>query len=139
MEISDALAAAAANQQAVLVTLKKDGLPQLSNVSQAVGDDGLIRVSTTATRAKYHNLRRTPWAAVHVNGSSFWEYAVLECEAELTPVAADPADAVVEELVEVFRSLKGEHDDWDDYRRAMVADQRVVVRLRPTRAYGLLR
>ena len=139
MEISDALAAAAANQQAVLVTLKKDGLPQLSNVSQAVGDDGLIRVSTTATRAKYHNLRRTPWAAVHVNGSSFWEYVVLECEAEVTPVATDPADAVADELVEVFRSLKGEHDDWDDYRRAMVADQRVVVRLRPTRAYGLLR
>ncbi|GAA1965102.1 PPOX class F420-dependent oxidoreductase [Nocardioides panacihumi] len=139
MEISDALAAAAANQQAVLVTLKRDGLPQLSNVSQAVGGDGLIRVSTTATRAKYHNLRRKPWAAVHVNGSSFWEYVVLECEAELTPVAADPADAVVEELVELFRSLKGEHDDWDDYRRAMVADERVVVRLRPTRAYGLLR
>jgi len=139
MEISDALAAAAANQQAVLVTLKKDGLPQLSNVSQALGDDGRIRVSTTAPRAKYHNLRRTPWAAVHVNGSSFWEYVVLECEADVTPVAADPADAVADELVEVFRSLKGEHDDWDDYRRAMVADQRVVVRLRPTRAYGLLR
>ncbi|MDH2416182.1 PPOX class F420-dependent oxidoreductase [Nocardioides sp. CER19] len=139
MEISEALAAVARTHEGVLVTLKKDGLPQLSNVSHAVDAEGVIRVSTTATRAKTHNLRRTPWAALHVNGSSFWEYAVLECAVELSAVAADPADAAVEELIAVFRSIKGEHDDWDDYRRAMVADQRLVVRLRPTRAYGALR
>jgi PPOX class probable F420-dependent enzyme len=138
MEISDALAVVAAHHQAVLATLKKDGHPQLSNVSQAVGDDGVVRVSTTAMRAKYHNLRRNPWAALHVNGSSFWEYVVLECDVDLSPVAADPSDDTVEELVALFRSLKGEHDDWDDYRRAMVADRRLVVRLRPTRAYGQL-
>jgi PPOX class probable F420-dependent enzyme len=139
MEIPTALAAAAATHESVLVTLKKDGLPQLSNVVHAVDDAGVIRVSTTATRAKTHNLRRTPWAALHVNGSSFWEYAVLECTVELSPVAADPTDATVEELVEVYRSIQGEHDDWDDYRRAMVADQRLVARLLPTRAYGALR
>ena len=139
MEIDEALGAAARTHQAVLVTLKKDGLPQLSNVSHAVDADGVIRVSTTAPRAKVHNLRRTPWAALHVNGSSFWEYAVLECAVELSAVAADPGDATVEELIELFRSIQGEHDDWDDYRRAMVADQRLVVRLRPTRAYGALR
>jgi PPOX class probable F420-dependent enzyme len=139
MEISEALAAVAATHDAVLVTLKRDGLPQLSNVSQAVDGDGVIRISTTATRAKTHNMRRRPWAALHVNGSSFWEYAVLECDVELSAVAADPGDAAVEELVDLFRSISGEHDDWDDYRRAMVADQRLVVRLRPTRAYGALR
>ena len=139
MEISEALAAVAGTHEAVLVTLKKDGLPQLSNVSHAVDGEGVIRVSTTARRAKAHNLRRKPWAALHVNGSSFWEYAVVECAAELSAVAADPADATVEELIELFRSIQGEHDDWDDYRRAMVADQRLVVRLRPTRAYGALR
>jgi PPOX class probable F420-dependent enzyme len=139
MEISDAVAVAAARHEAVLATVKKDGLPQLSNITQAVDSDGLIRVSTTATRAKYHNLRRTPWAALHVNGSSFWEYVVLECDVDLSPVAADPSDATVEELIDLFRSIQGEHEDWDDYRRAMVADRRLVVRLRPTRAYGLLR
>jgi PPOX class probable F420-dependent enzyme len=139
MEISEALPAVAGTHESVLVTLKKDGLPQLSNVTHAVDSAGVVRVSTTATRAKTHNLRRRPWAALHVNGSSFWEYAVLECEAELSAVAADPADATVEELVDLFRSIQGEHDDWDDYRRAMVEDQRLVVRLRPTRAYGALR
>jgi PPOX class probable F420-dependent enzyme len=139
METTEALAAAARTHDSVLVTLKKDGLPQLSNVNHAVGTDGVIRVSTTAARAKTHNLQRTPWAALHVDGASFWEYAVLECVAELSPVAAEPADATVEELVELFRSIQGEHDDWEDYRRAMVSDRRLVVRLRPTRAYGALR
>ena len=140
MEISAALATATAHRQSTLVTIKKDGRPQLSNVLHAPpGEDGLLRVSITATRAKYHNVRRTPWAALHVNGSSFWEYVVLECDTELSAVAADPDDAAVEELVALYRQLSGEHADWDDYRRAMVADQRVVLRLRPRRAYGLLR
>ena len=139
MEIDAALAAARARNQSILVALKADGRPQLSNVLHAVGEDGVIRVSTTADRAKYANLRRTPWAALHVNGENFWGYAVLEGDVTLSEVAADPHDAAVEELVELYRSLSGEHDDWDDYRAAMVKDRRVVVRLKPTRAYGALR
>lgn len=140
MEISEALEAARARQQSVLTTIKRDGLPQLSNVVHAVGEDGLIRVSITATRAKYHNLRRTPWAALHVNGTDFWSYAVLECDAELSEVATDPHDAAADELVALYPAVAGkDHPDWEEYRRAMVDDQRVVLRLRPTRAYGLLR
>lgn len=139
MEISEALAAARANHHGTLVTIRKDGRPQLSNVLHGVGDDDVVRVSITATRAKYHNLRRTPWAALHVNGSDFWSYVVLECEADLSPVAQRPDDATVDELVQLFRELQGEHADWEEYRAAMVADQRVVLRLRPERAYGLLR
>jgi PPOX class probable F420-dependent enzyme len=139
MEIEKALTAARALNQSILVTLKADGRPQLSNVLHGVDDDGVLRVSTTADRAKYANLKRTPWAALHVNGESFWGYAVLEGDVTLSEVADDPHDAAVDELVELYRSLNGEHDDWDDYRAAMVKDQRVVVRLTPTRAYGALR
>lgn len=137
MEITEGLAALRTRSNSVLVTLKRDGRPQLSNVVHTVGDDGVVRVSITATRAKYHNLRRTPWAALHVDGTDFWSYAVVECDAELTPVAADPHDATVDELVETYRAISGkEHPDWEEYRRAMVEDQRVVLRLRPTYAYG---
>jgi PPOX class probable F420-dependent enzyme len=139
MELDQALDAARANHQSVLTTIRKDGRPQLSNVVHAVGDDGVIRVSTTADRAKYHNLRREPWAALKVDGESFWSYAVLEGDVTLCEVAADPGDAAADELVELYRAISGEHSDWDDYRRSMVADQRVVVRLTPTRAYGALR
>src|SRR4051794_459128 len=139
MELEKALQAARDRNQSIFVTLKSDGRPQLSNVLHAVGDDGVVRVSTTADRVKYANLRRTPWAALHVNGRDFWSYAVIEADAEVSEVAADPHDATVEELVALYRSLSGEHADWDDYRAAMVRDRRVVARLRPTRAYGLLR
>lgn len=139
MELSQALDAARATRHSVLVALKRDGRPQLSNVVHAVDDDGVIRISITATRAKYHNLKRTPWAALHVDGSDVWSYAVLECDAELTPEAASPNDATVDELVELYRSISGEHSSWDEYRAAMVGDRRVVLRLTPTYAYGMLR
>jgi PPOX class probable F420-dependent enzyme len=118
--------------------LKGDGHPQLSNVLHHVFGDGIVRISITADRAKYTNLARDPWAALHVTRDDFFAYAVLEGTVELSPVAADPDDATVDELVEVYRALMGEHDDWDDYRRSMVTDRRVVVRLRPERAYGML-
>jgi PPOX class probable F420-dependent enzyme len=139
MELEKALAAAGATHQSVLTTLRQDGKPQLSNIVHALGENGVIRVSTTADRAKYHNLRRVPWAALKVDGESFWSYAVIEADVTLSEVAADPHDAAVDELVELYRSISGEHSDWEDYRRAMVADRRVVVRLAPRRAYGALR
>ena len=56
----------------------------------------------------------------------------------MTPVAERPDDATVDELVGYYRAAVGEHEDWDAYRSAMVADRRVIVRIRPTRAYGML-
>ena len=97
-----------------------------------------MEVSITADRAKYRNLLRTPWAAVHVSRADFYAYAVIEGDVELTPVAAQVDDDTVEALVRYYRSVAGEHEDWDDYRRAMVADRRVLMRLTPTHAYGML-
>jgi PPOX class probable F420-dependent enzyme len=122
----------------VLVTLRRDGRPQLSSVNYAVGpDDGVIRISTTADRAKVANLRRDPRVSLHVSSQDFWQYAVVDGTAELSDVAADPADAVVEELIALYRAVQGEHPDWADYRDAMVRDRRLVVRLHPEHAYGL--
>lgn len=138
MELADALAFAAVNRRGVLATQKRDGRPQLSNVTHGVGDDGIVRISITADRAKYVNLRRDARASLHVTRDDFWAYVVLEGDAEVSAVPTSPDDEVVEELIALYRSAAGEHPDWDDYRRAMVADRRVVVRLRPTHAYGML-
>lgn len=138
MELADALAFAAARRNGVLVTQKRDGRPQLSNITHLVGADGVIRISITADRAKYPNLVRDPRASLYVTREDFWGYVVIEADADLSAVAADVNDATVDELVELYRSLAGEHPDWDEYRAAMVRDRRLVVRLRPTRAYGML-
>ncbi len=103
-----------------------------------VFDDGIIRISITADRAKYHNLLREPWTALHVTREDFFAYVVLEGEVELAPVAARPDDPTVDELVAHYRGLMGEHEDWDAYRKAVVAERRSVVRFKPGRAYGML-
>jgi len=138
MELHDAVEFARANTHSVLVTIRRDSRPQLSNVLHQVDDGGLIRISITADRAKYKNLAREPWAALHVTRPDFYAYAVLEGPVELTPVAASTDDATVDELVAYYRDAVGEHDDWDDYRKSMVTDRRVIVRFRPDRAYGML-
>ncbi len=137
-DLAAALDYARTHRRCVLITLKKDGRPQSSHVSQWTDVDGVMRVSLTADRAKTKNLARDPRVSLHVQADDFWSYAVLEGDAELSPVAADPADATVDLLVEYYRALSGEHPDWDDYRRAMVADRRLVLSVRPTYAYGML-
>ena len=126
----------AERHRGVLVTLKRDGRPQLSNISYALGDD-VIRISVTDGRAKTANLRRDPRASVHVTSDDFWSYVVAEGDAELTSVAADPADATVDELVELYRAVQGEHEDWDEYRAVMVKDRRLVIRIPVHHVYGM--
>ena len=138
MELADAIDFARSTRESVLTTLRGDGRPQLSNVWHQVDEAGVIRVSTRATRAKFPNLRRRPWAALHVTRPDFLAYAVLEGDVDLSPVVADPGDATVDELVQHYRRVVGEHSDWEEFRRKQVAEQRVVVRLTPTRAYGML-
>ncbi|MFI5929347.1 PPOX class F420-dependent oxidoreductase [Micromonospora sp. NPDC051543] len=128
----------AGRSMGVLATIKRDGRPQLSTVVYAFdAAAGLIRVSVTDGRAKTANLRRDPRASFHVSSEDGWAYAVVEGRAELTATAADVDDATVEELVGLYRSLRGEHPDWAEYRSAMVAEQRLVLRLHVERMYGI--
>ncbi len=121
----------------VLVTQRANGRPHLSNVSHTFDPGaGLIRVSITTSRVKAKNLARDPRASYHVTSDDFWHWAVADCAAELTPVARDPHDATVDELVEVYRAIGGEHPDWAEYRAAMVRDGRLVARLHVQHLYG---
>jgi PPOX class probable F420-dependent enzyme len=130
----------ARHSRGTLATIKRDGRPQLSNIDYAWDPASrTIRASLTDDRAKVANLRRDPRASLHVDTDDGWSYAVAEGNAELTPVATAPDDAAVDELVEVYRAIRGEHPDWDDYRTAMVRDRRLVLRLPVDRVYGLVR
>ena len=122
--------------QGVLTTLKRDGRPQLSNVSYIFAD-GVVRVSVTAGRAKTRKLLRDPRASFYVCAPDFRSYVVAEGTATLSSVASATDDAAVDELVDVYRAIAGEHPDWDEYRAAMVADQRQVVRIPVDRVYGM--
>ena len=122
---------------ATLATIKKDGRPQLSVVGYVFDKaEKVIRASITDDRAKTRNLRRDPRATVMVQ-PELYKYAVFDGDAELSPIASAPDDAVVDELVELYRTVAGEHPDWDEFRTAMVAERRLVLRVRVTHAYGM--
>jgi PPOX class probable F420-dependent enzyme len=138
MQIDDALDFIRDKRNGILIALKSDGRPQSSNISYAVGADGVIRISVTDGRAKTANLRRDPRASLHVNRDDFWAYVVIEADVTLTPVSQSPDDETVNKLVEYYRAIVGEHDDWGEYRQAMVDDGRLLLELHPTHAYGML-
>lgn len=139
MHLHEGLELARQRKQGVLVTRRASGRPQLSNIVYHLdeSDGPVVRISVTDTRAKTRNLRRDPVASLYVPGDSFWSYVVLDGTAELSPVASVPDDATVEELVELYRAVGGEHPDWTEYRETMVSDRRLVARIRPTHAYGI--
>src|ERR1700743_262758 len=122
---------------AALVTLKRDGRPQLSNIGYAYDKaEGLIRISITETRAKTKNLRRDPRASLYLTTPNLRAYLVVEGTVELTPVTTAPDDATADALVDLYRTIAGEHPDWAEYRAAMVAEQRLIALFTVERTYG---
>jgi PPOX class probable F420-dependent enzyme len=135
------LALTSARNIGALATINEDGRPQLSTVNFTLDSaTTTARISVIDGRVTVQNLRRDPRASIFVGSPDGWTYAVLEGTVELSPVALVSDDETVEELVEVFRAIRGEdHPDWADYRASMVADRRLVARLRVERMYGLAR
>ncbi|MCU1590000.1 MAG: putative F420-dependent enzyme [Frankiales bacterium] len=118
------------NSNAVLSTLRKDGTPQLSPINVAVDAEGRFVISSRETAFKVKNLRRDPraWLCV-LNDAFYGRWIFLEGTVDVLSLP----DAM-ESLVDYYRTLSGEHPDWDDYRAAMVRDQRCVIRISATRA-----
>tara|TARA_Y100000590_G_scaffold311839_1_gene352401 strand:- start:175 stop:582 length:408 start_codon:yes stop_codon:yes gene_type:complete len=123
MEIEKGLDYVRDNSRAVLATRRRDGSPQMSPVTLAVVDDEIV-MSTRETAIKTWNLRRDPisWLCVFPD-KWLGRWVQLQCQTEIVSLP-DALDL----LVAYYRTLSGEHPDWDDYRRAMVDDQRCIVK-----------
>jgi PPOX class probable F420-dependent enzyme len=109
----------------VLVTRRRDGEPQLSPVAAGVDEEGRVVIATYPERAKVRNLRRDPRASLLVL-SDDWDGAWVQCDG--TGEVVDLPEAV-EPLVDYFRAIAGEHDDWDEYRQAMIDQGKCLVRV----------
>jgi PPOX class probable F420-dependent enzyme len=130
MELAAAREFLRVHHRAVLATSRADGRPQLSPVTATVDDEGRVLISTREAAIKTRNLRRDPRASLCVlNDGFFGDWVQAEGTAEIVPLP-DAMDI----LVSYYRSLAGEHPDWDDYRAAMERDRRVIVRITMTRA-----
>jgi PPOX class probable F420-dependent enzyme len=118
------------NHNAVLATFRRDGRPQMSPVGATVDEQGRVIISTRAPAMKTRNVRRDPRVSVVVLSRGFYgDWAQVEGTAEIVE-----QPEAIELLVDYYRRMAGEHDDWDDYRAAMVKEQRVLVRFEIERA-----
>lgn len=129
VDISEVLDFVRQNSRGVLATTRSDGRPQLSPVNAGVDEQGRLVISSRETAVKVRNLRREPYASyVALNDGFYGRWAQAEGPVEIIslPEAMEP-------LVEYYRGISGEHPDWDDYRAAMVRDQRVIIAITPER------
>jgi PPOX class probable F420-dependent enzyme len=110
---------------AILGTVRSDGDIQMSPVTMGLGQNGSVLISSYPERAKVRNLRRRPQASVCVLSDSFGDPWV---QLTGTATVVDLPDAL-EGLVEYFRSISGEHPDWDEYRQAMVTQGKVLLKI----------
>jgi len=118
------------NENAVLAAWRRDGRLQMSPVTVGLDAAGRAIISSSETAYKVRNLRRDPRAALCVFVEVFtglWVQIEGMAEVVTLPEAMEP-------LVDYYRRLAGEHPDWDDYRRAMTADRRALIRITIERA-----
>ncbi len=130
MDTQAALAFIRDHHQAVLATVRGDGMPQLSPVTAGVNGAGQVVISTRETAFKVKHVRRTGRATLCVLPDGFygdWIYVEGDASIQSLPEAMDG-------LVDYYRAVSGEHPDWDDYRAAMVRDKRCLIRIDLTRA-----
>jgi PPOX class probable F420-dependent enzyme len=114
----------ARNHWAVLITRRRDGGLQTSPVTVGVDDDGVV-ISSRETAYKARNIRRDPNVTLCVFTDAFFgPWIQIDGRAELVPLPE-----AMEGLVDYYRRIRGEHPDWDEYRRAMVADNRLLIRV----------
>lgn len=128
----------AEHHRVVLVTLRRDGSPQSSNVAATFDPvTETFRISVTADRAKTRNAQRDPRVIVHVLGDDFWHYCAVSGEASFSPVTREPGDAAGQELLEIYNAISEQpHPDPDEFFTAMVREQRLVLRVRATSYAG---
>ena len=130
MDLDEARTFIKENPRAVMSVRKKDGSPAMSPIVAALDDEGRLLVSTRETAMKAKSVRRDPNVSFcFLNPNFFGNYVIVDGTAEIVSLP----DAM-ELLVDYYRRLSGEHDDWDDYRAAMERDKRLIIRVTMTYA-----
>ncbi len=130
MDLDQARSFATSNHHAVLATRTRDEGIQQSPVLVGVDDEGRFMVSSRETAFKTRNLRRDPWVQFCLVPDGFfgdWIYVEGQATVLSLPDAMEP-------LMDYYRRLSGEHDDWPAYRDSMEQERRVMIHIDAVRA-----
>ncbi|MDJ0346874.1 TIGR03618 family F420-dependent PPOX class oxidoreductase [Streptomyces sp. H10-C2] len=126
------------HQFGILATNKSSGHPHLTTMLYHWDPESrIVRCSTTADRIKVRQLRNDSRAALHVSSEDHWSFAVAEGEAEVSEVTTEAGDAVGRELLGMLPAAARLADD-EPFLAQLVAEQRLVIRLKVNRLYGTI-
>ena len=138
MELDEALAWVAEKTHGILITIRRDGRAQSSDISFTL-KGGKFCISATASRAKTRNLLRDDRAVLHVTSPKTWSYISFDGAVEVTSPAQTKNDEVNQELAEIYQRILGEeHPNWEEFQQAMINDGRLVLRFVPQSAVGMV-
>jgi PPOX class probable F420-dependent enzyme len=124
MDVEEAVAFLREHHRGVLATMRADGRPQMSVVAMGLDAQGRPGISTQEGSVKVRNIRRDPRVSLCVLSEDFWSWIQIDGTATVVPLPE-----AMEPLIDVYRSIAGEHPDWDDFRRAMEDQRRVILRI----------
>lgn len=124
MDLDEARAFMRENHRGILATVRHDGRPQMSAISIGVDGEGRAVISTREGAYKVRHIREDPRVSVCVMSEDFWKWIQIDGTATVVPLPE-----AMEPLVDYYRSIAGEHPDWDEYRRAMEEQRRVILRI----------
>ncbi len=130
MDVDEARGFLREHHRAVLATNRSDGRPQMSPVMAGVDDEGYVVISSREPAFKVRNLRRDPSASLVAFTDEFYGgWVQVDGDAHIVSLPE-----AMDHLVRYYRGISGEHPDWDDYRRAMQEQRRVLLRIDVERA-----
>jgi len=136
LTLAEGLDFASSVQLGTIITLRKDGRPQSSDVHHGVLD-GTIVFSVRPDRAKVSNIERDGRVVYHVSHEG--SYLSFDATAEVSPIPTETHGPAMDALIDSFRSVaKKEHPDWGEFREAMVRERRRAVIVKPTKVVGLI-
>jgi PPOX class probable F420-dependent enzyme len=136
MDLQTAIDWASDRKNAVLITIRKDGRAQSSDIAYTV-KDGTFAISLTRSRAKTRNIMRDNRVVLHITDNPSWSYLSFDATAALSQPAIDVNDATADAMVEYYRRVAGQdHPDWADYRQAMVDEGRLIATVTPVSVVG---
>lgn len=136
LTVTEGLDFASGVQLGTIITIRRDGRPQSSDVHHAVVD-GTIVFSVRPDRAKVFNVERDERVVYHVSHEG--SYLSFDGSAVVSPIPTETEGAAMDTLIGAFRAVaKREHPDWDEFREAMVRERRRVITITPTSVVGLI-
>ena len=136
MDLSTALGWAGTRKHAALITLRKDGRAQSSDIVYVIENETFV-ISLTESRAKTKNMRRDSRIVLHISAPDEWSYVSFDGTVELSTATTAVDDDTNDALVKYYEDISGgPHPNWDEYRAAMVEEGRLLATFTPLSVVG---